>query len=107
MPFFKLKRAAQLSCRIIKDTPWCAVYLDLGARPDAPLVREAHFWAEYCYEAARSRAENPEWRGVGAFEPKIIECGHSAPPCQHADAALRRLEELEALDPALKRRCPA
>jgi len=107
MPFFRIKRAAQLARRVINETPWCAVYFDLGGGPDARLVREAHFWAEYCYEAARSRAENPEWRGSRAFEPKPTECGRSASARQHADAALQRLEALEAINPSLKRRCHA
>jgi hypothetical protein len=103
MLFFNFKRSARLSRRAIDKNPWNAVYLPLGRKPGARLVSEAHFIAQYCYGDARRKAENPEWRGIRVFEPGAVECGRSGSPKEHADAALHRIEELEAMDPALTR----
>jgi hypothetical protein len=87
--------------------PWRSVYSDLGKHPKAQTLRDAHFWAEYCFEAAAYRAANPGWAGMKAFEPHPVECERAATPDQHAEAARKRLEILEALDPALRRRGPS
>jgi hypothetical protein len=86
--------------------PWRSVYSDLGKRPKAETLRDAHFWAAYCYGAAAYRAANPGWRGMRAFEPQVAECGRTATPAQHAGAALKRLKFLEAIEPSLRWRCP-
>jgi hypothetical protein len=105
MSWLLSRLAKRFTDRAMARDPWRSVYSDLGKRPKARALRDAHFWAERCYEAAAYRAANPLWRGMRAFEPRPVECGRAATPGQHAEAACKRLEILEAIDPALRRRC--
>ena len=97
----------ELSHEAIARDPWNAVYLRLPETPSPALLREAHWNAEYCCEAALTRAENPEWRGAAAFEPQGSAYGPRAPEAEHAKNALERLGALERLDPTLERVGPS
>jgi hypothetical protein len=96
----------ELSLDTLDREPWNAVYLPLPEAPSPDLVKRAHWTAEYCFEAAMNRAENPGWRGANAFEPNSGEYGPIATAADHAKTALGRMEELERLDPTLVRMLP-
>jgi hypothetical protein len=83
--------------------PWAAVYMPLPEKPDAALVKGAHHSAEYCYEAAINRAENPDSPAHSAHEPQRNGLGSDSTPTENAAAALDRMEALERIDPTLTR----
>jgi hypothetical protein len=85
---------------------WNAVLLPLPAEPSAELVRWAHVKAEYCYEAARWRADNPDSPAVKASEPSRWPMEDGTGPKEAAELALNRLVELEAINPELTRMIP-
>lgn len=95
-----------LSHEAIMREPWNAVYLPLPEAPSAGLRYEIHWNAEYCYEGATHRAENPDWPGQGAYEPQLSDYSPAMTLEEHAKNALARLEELERLDPSLERMNP-
>ena len=97
----------ELSLEAIEHEIWHSVYLPLPKTPSPELLKTTHWNAEYCYEAAKARAENPDWPGIRAFEPKISEYGRSDGERGHANAALERMEQCERLDPTLVRMLPA
>jgi hypothetical protein len=85
--------------------PWAAVYLPLPANPSPELVKEAHWMAEYCFEAETSKIEpaNSERRPGNAFAPTAGGFGDGIDPKTNADAALARMVELEKIDSTLER----
>ena len=95
--------AEELSKEAITRDHWSAVYCPVPQAAPHELLKHAHWVAEYCYEAALYRVENPESRTVQAFEPHDWHRLDVATLVAHANAARERLEELERLDPSLER----
>lgn len=93
----------ELSLEAIAREPWNAVYLQLPDSPSPELLKDAHYFAQYCYRAASSRAEKPDGHGRSPFEPQDTEYGPDATAAEHAKNALKRIEELERIDPTLVR----
>ena len=74
---------------------WHAIYRPLPDAPTGELVEKAHFAAQYCFQGARSRAEDLQSRALRASEPQLSAYAAKGDASQHAEAALERLLELE------------
>jgi len=90
--------------RWIEGDWWRAVYWPIPENCPADLLREIHWKAEYCYEAAGVRASDPEFPGRSAFEPDLShDFRDRGTPEDHAKAALHRMIECERRDQTIVR----
>jgi hypothetical protein len=90
----------EITPEALKAEWWHAVYLPIPENVSPDLLREAHWMVEYCYTGAARYAQG-DHRAI--CDPTKSVYAPRGDAVYHAQAALDRLDELERLDPSLRR----